>query len=93
MKQIFYQLDSVHHLSHWGDYGVSLVSGDSDNTDGWRKGLLQLYRTGPFIPQITFPGVGVIVVTDDLKRKMERSDLIRNRPLHGGSTAALGQYK
>ena len=75
MKQIFYKIDSVHLLSHWGDYGDILVSGDSDNLDGWRKGPLQLYRTGPFIPPITFPGVGVIVVTDDLKRKMESSDL------------------
>jgi hypothetical protein len=75
MNQIFYQLDRAHPLSHWGDYGDSLVSGDSDNADGWRQGPLQLYRTGPFIPQITFPGVGVIVVTDALKRKMERSDL------------------
>ncbi len=72
---MFYKLDSSSYLEHWGDYGDILVSGDSDYRDGFRKGPLQLYRTAPFIPSISFPGIGSIVVTDKFKILLKNSGL------------------
>lgn len=72
-KNNFYQLRSSYPLSNWGDYGQILVSGMSKNRDGWLQGPSLLSRTGPFIPPITFPFD--IVVTDELKIKLEESGL------------------
>lgn len=72
----FYKLECSHIFSSWGDYGNILVSGDANHRDGLREGPLQLYRTGPFIPPITFPGIGDIIVADDLKKNLEKSGLI-----------------
>jgi len=35
-------------------------------------GIIQLERTGPYIPPITFPGASDVVVTDAVKRQFER---------------------
>jgi len=58
----------------WGDYGSILVHGMSRHL---RRvdGLIQLERTGPFIPPITLPGIGDIVVTDGFRGGLERSGL------------------
>lgn len=37
--------------------------------------LIQLERTGPYIPPISFPGPGDVVVTDAFRRQMESSGL------------------
>ena len=58
----------------WYDYGDILVQGMSSHLDR-HNGLLQLERTGPFVPPITFPGLGDVVVTDDFKTQLETSDL------------------
>jgi len=58
----------------WGDYGDALLNGQANRDDV--TGLLQLQRTGPFIPPISFPGVGKIVVTDDFRVQLEASGLI-----------------
>ena len=36
-------------------------------------GLMQLERTGPFIPPITLPGIGDVVVTDGFRAALERA--------------------
>ena len=59
----------------WADYGDILFQGMTDHLPR-RGGLLQLERTGPFMPPITFPGRGSIVVTDAAKRQLMSSGLI-----------------
>ncbi len=39
------------------------------------QGIIQLERTGPFMPPISFPGIGDIVVTDAFRRGLETSGL------------------
>ncbi len=58
----------------WGDYGNILVSGMSAHL-GRKDGLIQLERTGPFVPPITFPGIGDIVVTEQFRYLLEASGL------------------
>jgi hypothetical protein len=54
----------------WGDYGDILTHGMSAHLP--RAGdRIQLERTGPFIPPITFPGIGDIVVTDQVRKSLE----------------------
>lgn len=58
----------------WGDFGNILIRGMSrrlGRTDGG-KGAIQLERTGPFVPPITFPS-GNLVVTDLMKIEMEKA--------------------
>jgi hypothetical protein len=60
--------------SLWGDYGDILVHGMSchlkrDNS------LIQLERTGPFVPPISFPGIGDLVVTDEFRKNLDKSGL------------------
>jgi hypothetical protein len=59
----------------WGDYGSILVHGMTAHLGREKSanGRLQLERTGPFVPPITFPGIGDIVVTDDMKQAMEKA--------------------
>jgi hypothetical protein len=57
----------------WGDYGSILIKGMSRHLPR-KDNLIQLERTGPFIPPITLPGIGNIVVTLDLKNELESSD-------------------
>ena len=56
----------------WGDYGAILMHGMSCHLPRI-EGLIQLERTGPFIPPITLPGIGDVVVTDAFRLEMERS--------------------
>ena len=69
----FYILDEPQN--HWGDYGHILMHGMASHTEGLYEGPIELYRTGPFVPTISFPGIGDVVVTDEFKRKLETSDL------------------
>lgn len=59
----------------WGDYGRILYHGMSQsNLRNRRNGIpLRLERTGPFVPPITFPGIGNIVVTSEMKAAMEQA--------------------
>ena len=59
----------------WGDYGSILIRGMSAHLGrkGGEDGPIQLERTGPFVPPITFPGRGDIVVTDEMKQEMENA--------------------
>jgi hypothetical protein len=58
----------------WGDYGSILASGMSAHLSR-KDGLIQLERTAPFVPPISFPGIGDIVVTDAFRRELEASGL------------------
>jgi len=60
--------------SVWGDYDDILLSGMTSHLERL-DGLLQLERTGPFIPPISFPGIGDIVIRDDFKKSLENSGL------------------
>jgi hypothetical protein len=57
----------------WGDYGSILVHGMTAHLGrkGGDEGTIQLERTGPFVPPITFPGAGDVIVTDGMKQAME----------------------
>jgi hypothetical protein len=57
----------------WGDYGAILIAGMSTHLPRV-EGRIQLERTGPFIPPITFP-LGDVVVTDDFRGRMEALEL------------------
>ena len=59
----------------WGDYGHILVHGMTGHLGrkGGEGGPLQLERTGPFVPPITFPGIGDVIVTDEMKQLMEQA--------------------
>jgi len=74
---------SVHHrpMVSWGDYGHILQHGMGLMLPR-RDGLMVLLRTGPYLPEITFPGWpsfdshgSGIVVVDSLRTALERSGL------------------
>lgn len=73
---------SVRGPSLWGDYGDILVAGMTAHLER-KDSILQLERTGPFLPPITFPGLGDVLVTDDCRRCLEESNLgqFRFRPV------------
>ena len=61
---------------YWGDYGAVLIQGYvGERPDGG----LDVRRTGPFIPPITFPFAsdGEIVVTDEFKKELEAAGISR----------------
>ncbi len=58
----------------WGDYGSILMHGMTSHLPR-QEGLLQLERTGSFVPPISFPGAWDIVVTDEFKQLLDRSGL------------------
>ena len=69
MEDAFFILEKAD--DPWGDYGDSLMHGDAGrSTDG----LLQLYRSAPFVPPISLPGLG-IVVTGRFRSEIEQSPL------------------
>jgi hypothetical protein len=59
----------------WGDYGDILLSGMTTHQPRTQDGLLQLERTGPFVPPITLPGCEDPVVTDAFRARLEHSPL------------------
>src|SRR5215469_4892002 len=58
----------------WGDYGHILQHGMAAHLPR-EGGLLSLERTGPFIPPITLPGIGEIVLTSAARKSLESSGL------------------
>ena len=59
----------------WGDYGRALVTGLTWNLDRTAEGLLQLERTGPFVPPVTVTSWDELLFTADAKAEMENSGL------------------
>ena len=55
--------------NHWGDHAAILLHGMTGHL-GRRDGMLQLERTGPFVPRITSPSVADIVLTEAARREV-----------------------
>jgi hypothetical protein len=68
----FYRL--VAPNAPWGDYGDILIHGITSCSARDERSP-ELQRSGPFVPPITIPGVGCIVVTDSLRRELQSSGL------------------
>ncbi len=62
----------------WGDYGHILVAGMSSHLPR-EDGLIQLERVGPFMPPITFPGIGHMVVDASAGAALRASGLSGGR--------------
>jgi hypothetical protein len=58
----------------WGDYGEILHHGISWNRERV-DGVIQLERTGPFIPALSMPSTDEVVIVDDLRHRLCASDL------------------
>jgi hypothetical protein len=69
----WYRLDRV--PPPWGDYGDILLSGMTAHRPRTLDGLLQLERTGPFVPSITLAGLGDLLITDAFRTRLENSPL------------------
>jgi hypothetical protein len=61
-------------LAPWGDYGDVLVHGMTES-DARDPSPCRLIRTGPFVPPVTFPGIGLPVVTQETRAALESSGL------------------
>ena len=63
---------------YWGDYGHVLIQGYADDREQ-SNGVLEVSRTGPFMPPITFPrsGEDQIVVTDEFRKELEAAQIGR----------------
>lgn len=59
----------------WGDYGRILQHGMSAHLERDAFDRIQLERTGPYVPPITFPGSGDVIVTLALRAAVEASGL------------------
>jgi hypothetical protein len=68
----FYRLESPN--VPWGDYGSILVHGMT-SCSARDPGSPELHRTGPFVPPISFPGLGCVVVTDIARNELQSSGL------------------
>lgn len=73
VHQKFYRIHE-HPLMPWGDYGDVLQHSMTAHLPRV-GGLLSLERTGPYMPPITFPGVGDVVLTATAKALLEGSGL------------------
>jgi hypothetical protein len=69
----FYRLDG--RKMPWGDYGRILLSGMSTHLPR-KDGVIQFERTAPFVPPISFPGIGDIVITNAFRAELEASGLV-----------------
>jgi len=58
----------------WGDYGYMLQHGMAAHLPR-QGGKLRLERTGPYIPPISLPGIGEIVLTTQAKHLLDSSGL------------------
>lgn len=65
----FYRVEGP---NQWGDYGHILIHGMTAHLPR-KDNRLQLERTGPFMPPITLPGVGDVLVTDVFRSELTES--------------------
>jgi hypothetical protein len=74
----------------WGDYGDILQHGMTGHSPR-KDGRLALERTGPYIPPITLPGIGGVVLTSSAKQLLECSGLtgFSFRPVEKALTVEL----
>lgn len=75
---------------NWGDYGHALQHGMASQPSRSPRGL-ELERTDPFIPPITFPGIGDIVLSSPARILLESSALtgFTFKPIHKVLTVEL----
>jgi len=78
-------------IDKWGDYGHTLIHGHGAIDE--ENGVCNLFRTGPFIPPFTQPNA--IIVTDFLRRRLERSRLtgISIIPVHKKKIVELNWHE
>ena len=75
MTPRFFKIDRCSVIpGDWGDYGDILQHGMSMHSPRV-DGKIALERTGPFIPPITFPGIGTAIVTTSARNSLEQSGL------------------
>ena len=69
-------------IAPWGDYGNILLTGMMMHEDR-KDGLLQIERTGPFVPPMIISGLWDIIVTDKIKNELAQASLkgIKFRPV------------
>jgi hypothetical protein len=77
MTSDFKRLESP---SPWGDYGSILVRGMTAHLPR-KDGLLQLERTGPLVPAITFPGRSVVATDEGRMWLEENAPEVKFRPV------------
>lgn len=71
MAPKFFQIEERSIIpGDWGDYGSILQHGMTAHRPRV-DGRLALERNGPYIPPITLPGIGDIVLTSDAKKLLE----------------------
>ena len=68
----FYALRPPH--APWGDYGDILLHGTTES-DARNPSPCALIRSGPYVPPLTMPGIGLPVVTEDARIELEGSGL------------------
>ena len=66
-------LDCPDQCAPWGDYGDILSQGLAIRHD---DGRVELSRSGPFVPPISFPGSGNLLVTGETKNLLQNSGLV-----------------
>jgi hypothetical protein len=69
MQPRFYRIQANRFVP-WGDYGSILQHGMTGRL-GRVDGLLSLERTGPYMPPITFPGIGDVVLSSGGRALLE----------------------
>lgn len=72
-SQCWYRMSGTR--APWGDYGRILLSGMTAHQERTPEGLLRLERTGPFVPPVSMPGLGDLLVTDAFRARLEESPL------------------
>jgi hypothetical protein len=58
----------------WGDYGELLLAGMTMHKER-KNGLLQVERTGPYVPPMIVSGLWDIIVTDKIKAELDLAGL------------------
>ena len=69
----FYRIKN--NQQKWGDYGAILWSGMTNHLPRY-NGLLQLERTGPFVPAAFISGISNLVVNNYVKENIEKTSLV-----------------
>jgi hypothetical protein len=89
----FFELHKTKLLNRWGDYGQILANGiPQTENDVFQR----LDRVGPFVPPISFPSFGNVVVTNETRRRLESyglSGVGEFRPVSLGKVVLIDWHK
>ena len=79
----------------WGDYGDVLIHGFAGGLEE-QGGILEIERTGPFVPPITLPMPASqnLIVTDEFRKQLESGELgqLREREVPPKTSLATGGF-